>query len=435
MEVPFRFPHKKDKGTDTDWVELTQQDVNKQFQGCQSYSEAVVKTLGKSIPKLKHLQSYFLLVVGSREDYWFETRIDVERLKMTNGMKERTLRELSSKTRLEMLSETLGDYKTLLANRVTGSRKNSMVIGFSSKKHELNIEYTLTKFLMAVDMEDTYNAPNLAQKEMDVIFNQARRAFIPNFGKFLLYHTKLKAMYDIGYIDASARTVVLKTKSTRMQRKINDLIRESQKLSQEKEMSSSLWRLKDTESHFQKDYDEGLLYNTSIYFSNITELLQTVSNSIYQAKENTYFQTKSATTMAFEPLDNPLTLEKSEHISLIDEFNRFSEQVTHSFESLKLDIEATQTSLRNTVDILKTFLEGKQRQSSQRSSKTLGLLTVVFACFVFIDMISNYFIFYLESTRTSEEFSEMVIFMIITLWPSLLMFVLLYFVFLKKMWD
>jgi hypothetical protein len=456
LEIPFNFPQKKVKfknkaqngdvkvlgggGTNntghdaSKWFELSQKEITTQFSGCRKYNENLVRIITTALPNLTHLQTYYLMQVGSREDYWYETRIDVERLKMTPGAMERTLRGLSSKTRLEMLSDALGGYKTLLANKISSANRDSLIIGFGSKAHDLGAADYPTIFMLVVEIEDLFTGPSQDVVETDSIFNQATRSVTNNFGKLLMYHSKLMAMHNIGYMDANKRVHDIKSKAQRMQRRINNLIQESQKVRREKE-SFMVWSIQDSKDRHKTDYDEGLLYNTSIYFSNITELLQTVSNAIYMAKENTQNLSNTANSMSFKAVHNPLTIERSEHISLIDEFKRFSEQVTHSFESLKIEIEGTQTSLSNTVDVLKTFLEGKQRQSSSQSGKILGLLTIVFACFVFIDMLSNFFIFYLESERTVVELSEMVIFMIITLMVPMIMFVILYFGYLKKIYD
>jgi hypothetical protein len=421
-------------GSDTNWYELTQPEIKKQFDGFKKYNEFLVEYIKNSVPKLRHLQTYHLFQLGAKDDYWYETRIDIERLKMTDGTRERSLRELSSKTRLEMLSETLGEYSTFMANQVGGPLRNSIIVGFTRKSHDLGIDDFPKLFMLAVKIDSIYSNPNNGSAQAQVKYNKAINTFTSNFGKFLMYHTKLMAMHQIGFTEANSRAVKIKSKAQHIQREINDLIHESQESRSERK-SSMMWYLQDTKNRAQKEYDEGLLYNASINFSHITELLQTVSNAIFYAKENVYHLSRSASTIEFERVNNPLTLEKTEHISLIDEFKQFSEQVTHSFESLKLDIETTQTSLRNTVDVLKTFLEGKQRQTASRSGKSLGLLTVVFACFVFIDMISNFLIYYLESTRTVEKFSETIIFMIIALWPSVLMFIILYFFFLRKIWE
>lgn len=454
LEIPFKFsvqadakrPIKSATGNfggidsgfsyqvDTGWSDLAPTEFKLQLESSTAYSKSLINILTNEIPDLTHLQTYHLLQLGSKEDYWFETRIDVDRLKMTEGAKERSLREISSKTRLEILSDTLGGFKSMLANKILGARGESLVIGFGTKKRESSLEDFPLLFMMAVNTEETYNNPTQEFLEVEAFYDQATKSFGSNFGRFLLYHSKLTALHNIGYMEANSRANDIKTKAQRMQREINNLIRESQKV-RRKRAESSVWYLSDTGSRMKGDYDEGLLYNASIYFSHITELLQTVSNAIHLSKENTFYLTKTSSAIGFEPIDNPLTLEKTDTTSLTDEFKRFSEQVTHVFESLKLEIETTQVSLRNTVEVLKTFLEGKQRQSSTYSSKTLGLLTIVFACFVFIDMISNFYTYYLGSNRTVDDFSETIIAMIITLWPSLIMFVFLYFIVLKKMWS
>jgi hypothetical protein len=448
LEIPFTFSIDKGKQgslnqhksvnhqsgdnrqEDSKWQELAPTEIKLQIQSCKTYSETVVNILTTSIKDLTHLQTFYLLQVGSKEDYWFETRIDVSRLRMVDGSQERSLREISSKTRLEMLSDTIGGFSKLLANKISGAKSNTMVIGFSSKTKEASLDDYPTIFMLVVTVEDIYNTPTHEMMEIEANYNLTTRSFSTNFGKLLLYHSKLMALHNIGYTEANARATDLKTKAQRMQREINTLIRESQKIASE----STIWYLADTMQKKGPGYDEKLLYNASINFSNITELLQTVSNAIHLSKENSYYLTKAGTSLGLENVTNPMTLEKTEHISLHDEFRRFSEQVTHSFESLKLEIEGTQLSLVNTVDVLKTFLEGKQRQSSTSSSRILGLLTVVFACFVFLDMISNYFVYYLESERSLEIMSELAFFIIVTLSIPSIMFVALYFLVLKKMY-
>jgi len=434
-QIPAPVNQELKEGKDDEgWHELAPTEVKLQFESSRTYSQSLINILTMTIPDLTHLQTYYLFAAGSAEDYWFETRIDVDRLKMTEGTKERSLREISSKTRLEILSDHIGGYSKLLANKVSIGKGDSLVLGFGSRARETSLEDYPTSFMYVVTLGGMYSGPDPELMGTETYYEQTVGSFALNFGKFLLYHSKLMALYNIGYMEANVRATEIKTKAQRMQREINSLIRESQKRRREQVSSSAMWYLTDTKDSQREAYDEGLLYNASIYFSHITELLQTVSNAIHLSKENTYFLNRTGSSLGFESIPNPLTVEKTEHASMQDEFKRISDQVTHAFESLKLEIESTQISLRNTVDVLKTFLEGKQRQSSTRSSKTLGLLTIVFACFVFIDMISNYFIFFLESERSYTVVSEVIIAMIVTLWPSLIMFVFLYFIVLKKMW-
>jgi len=418
------------------WIELSQTEIKLQVETCKNYSQSLINILTTSIPDLTHLQTYHLLQVGSEEDYWFETRIDVDRLKMTDGSKERSLREISSKSRLEILIEHLGNFPKLLGNRIRGTKNETLIFGLGSSSSESGLEEIPRTYMLIVSIGGFYSNREQELIEIESYYSQTSRLVSSNFGKFLLYHSKLSALHNIGYMEANVRSTEIKTRAQRLQREINALIRESQKIRKEKVMAGTNWYLSDKKSRKKEDFDEGLLYNASIYFSQITELLQTVSNAIYLVKENAYYLNKTSNSLGLEPSKNPLSLEKTEHVSLMEEFKQFSEQVNHAFESLKLEIESTQQSLRNTVDVLKTFLEGKQRQESTRSGKTLGLLTIVFACFVFVDMISNYIIYILESdTRSYEVVSETIIAMIITLWPSLIMFIFLYFIVLKKMWS
>ncbi len=454
LEIPFMFSPPKEGGEkpeppldpnhpvpivpediDSGWHELAPTEVKHQLETCRSYSQSLINILTTSVPDLTHLQTYSMLQVGSEEDYWFETRIDVDRLKMADGTKERSLREISSKTRLEILMEHFGQFPKLLVNKIRGTKNETLLLGFGATDGDSGLEDIPKTFMLIVNIGGLYSNPEQESIEIGAYYSQTTRSVTSNFGKFLLYHSKLMALHNIGYMEANVRSTDIKTKAQRLQREINTLIRESQKTRRAKVSGSSQWSIKETKDRKAEDFDESLLYNASIYFSHITELLQTVSNAIYLAKENTYYLTKTSNTIGLEPATNPLTLERTEHLSLMEEFKRFSEQVNHAFESLKLEIESTQQSLRNTVDVLKTFLEGKQRQESSRSGKTLGLLTIVFACFVFVDMISNYVIYVLESNpRSYEVISETIIAMIVTLWPSLIMFVFLYFIVLKKMW-
>ena len=110
-----------------------------------------------------------------------------------------------------------------------------------------------------------------------------------------------------------------------------------------------------------------------------------------------------------------------------------SRRYVSRLESIKTSIQNSETSLRNSLELLKTYLESEQRISAERSTRAIGILSLIFAAFGITDTISNFYIYYLEHRSMPTLLEAITSFGITMIWPIVFLLVAYYF-YLKRKW-
>jgi hypothetical protein len=173
--------------------------------------------------------------------------------------------------------------------------------------------------------------------------------------------------------------------------------------------------------------EEKLLLKASRYFSLLTEINQHQARVNYDRQEAVNNIEKIGQTLGLAPIT--LLMETNNEIpSLSTEFKQLSDSINYKFQNLKLELDHSQSTIRNTVDILKTFLESEQRSVSQRSSEAINWIVIVFAGLGLADALGNFVIFWLEG---GSGFEAMFYFSIIMM-VLIIVVVTLYFWYFKR---
>jgi hypothetical protein len=232
-----------------------------------------------------------------------------------------------------------------------------------------------------------------------------------NFGQLLVFYSLLVNLYTHDYRRATAKSNSVRVKAQTLQRKINELFR-----ARERGRSAT---------------EEELLSSASMHFSVVTELGHTLSNSIYSVHRNGKNIEKVGTAIGMDKIIAPETGESIP--SLFDEFKKYSDMVHFAFQSLRQELDNAQSTLRNTVEVIRTFLESKQRTASEESGRRINLLVIIFACFGLADALGNFVVYYLQTeNRTFDDFITAMSYFFITMLPLVFVVILLYFGYFKR---
>ncbi len=243
----------------------------------------------------------------------------------------------------------------------------------------------------------------------------------------LVYNAKLIDLYKDEYSKINSQSNTIREKALRLQMRINSLLL---KKSDTPAPGTSGRRGKKAESEeifIYQGMEERLLFKASRYFSLLTEINHYQARANYERQEVTRNIDRITQTLGLAPI----TLIMGSNIeiqSFSGELKKLADSIDYNFQNLKIELDHSQTTIRNTVEILKTFLESEQRIVTQKSSEAINWIVIVFAGLGLADALGNFVVFYLQG---GSGFQAMVWFFIVML-PLLLIVVILYILFFKR---
>ena len=74
-----------------------------------------------------------------------------------------------------------------------------------------------------------------------------------------------------------------------------------------------------------------------------------------------------------------------------------------SIRSLSDELSHSRDILSSTIDVLRTFIDTRQRETSEEMSRLMNLLFLVFACIGLADALGNFVVFAMEYSYLSTE--------------------------------
>jgi hypothetical protein len=250
---------------------------------------------------------------------------------------------------------------------------------------------------------------------------------ISNFGRLLIYNAKLIDLYKDEYTSLDSQSNKIREKALKLQMKINELLVIKSDITSSNPSSRKSSRKEPPENYQYLGMEENLLFKASRYFSLLTEINHLQASANYIRQEAVINIDKISQTLGMTPI-TLLTESSSEIKSLNEVFKQLSDSINYNFQNLKIELEHSQTTIRNTVEILKTFLESEQRIVTQKSSEAINWIVIVFAGLGLADALGNFVVYYLQG---GSGFQATLWFFIIMI-PLLMIVVVLYFWFFKK---
>jgi hypothetical protein len=418
----------------TGWVELSPQDLRKGWVEILKLGEKQLSKILLFNRNLVHTGSYVVLVCGTTKDFWAQSRIEVDKF-MSKERKELLLTEVAPHTRLEKFNDEVGGSEQIRADTVATAKLQSKLYAFSARTSEG--EELPRLFMLDINVEEaSTSSGELRVAEVDMKkFDLTLEAITTQIGKLLSYYSRALSLYRGEYNRISRKAFKVRERVQELQRKINDLLIGAEvklELSKGKPISRRKPGVKGgRELTKVSTEEEELLRSASMYFSIVTEIEQTLSATIYMLHELNRNFDKLGAVLGLRKIEPTSAGEVEAFPSLFDELKAYLAGILFSFQNLRNDLSNSQTNLRNTVEVLRTSLESKQRTTSEITSRVLAILAIIFACFGIAEVIGEVLPYYLaKQTFIAGVLTFLAI--IFSLAISLVVFLFLYHGYLKR---
>ncbi len=359
-------------------------------------SKKLIEIVEKKNRTLSHMDTYFIFLTGTKSKMWHEAHLDMTMF-MKGVMRERQLAEIAAKPSLMKLNEGLVSESTPL---VRGSQfqysemgTTLFALGLSQSKREDQFPKI---FLIDIDLDrpDQENdSPSLGgigriggvQEDQTIDLQnleETAQTTVVNLALLLSNFTLLQRVVIADFQRDEQRSKEINDKIHELQTEINRLFH------------ASLKRDKDKSSKVQQDEEE-LLNKASVFFSTVSELEQSISQGIYKHHDLTQKIDEEMRTLGIDT--TPYLIGQTNLSPVFEPHQKFGDKVKFLFDNLSNDVESSQSTLRNTIDVLRTFLESKQRAASEKQNRSLGMLSIAVAAMGLADAIGNFVIFYFET--------------------------------------
>jgi hypothetical protein len=346
---------------------------------------------------LKFLGAYQMIITGTEKDYWTKSEIDIHKFKIDVGGAERQfkLTDLESESNLSIFNKELFGSKYLRGDMLGNLKLPTTLFGLGNiiadDFHPISRTYLLNLSVNTIHQDD-----NEALSKQNKLYRLTINTVISNFGNLLVYIAKLTDLYNDEYNTIQSNSNEIRDKALDLQIRINELLTSQSEKSSSKSTSSKK-KKNDNENDLltTRGWEENLLLKASRHFSKLTEINQILAKANYQRQDAAMNIEKMTSTLGLTPIKYYIETEK-EISSLGLELKQFSKSVNYYFQNLKDELDHSQTTIRDTVDILKTFLESEQRFVSQKSSEAINWIVIVFAGLGLADALGNFVIFWLE---------------------------------------
>jgi hypothetical protein len=352
---------------------------------------------------LKFLGAYQMIITGTEKDYWTKSEIDIHKFKINVAGAERQfkLTDLESESNLSVFNKELFGSKYLRGDMLGNLKLPTTIFGLGNiiadEFHPISRTYLLNLSVNSIHPDD-----NEALSKQNKLYRLTINTVISNFGNLLVYIAKMTDLYNDEYNNIQSNSNEIRDKALDLQIRINELLKsQSDKSSL---ISTGTPKKKEKNHKDQKEqndlltsrgWEENLLLKASRHFSKLTEINQILAKANYQRQDAAMNIEKMTSTLGLTPIKYYIETEK-EISSLGLELKQFSKSVNYYFQNLKDELDHSQTTIRDTVDILKTFLESEQRIVSQKSSEAINWIVIVFAGLGLADALGNFVIFWLE---------------------------------------
>ena len=394
------------------WVDVGTDEISRAMMAAENLITEQITKLRIYGNSLKLLGNYHMLVTGTEKGYWKKSGIDVRKLKFDTNSTDRTmsLRDIETDSNLTVFDKDLFSSRQVYGDNLQNLKLPTTIFGFGTNPilEFIHLPHT---FLLNIDLEAsalTGNPGEIQESQFRVTVNKV----IYIFGKLLVYIAKLIDLHKTEYFKNSNQATEIRTMALKLQMKINGLIIKKSEYSGTVQNPVKPSNSEINEIVSYQNFEEKLLFEASRYFSLLTELNHVLASANYQCQKALTMVERMTLELGLVPMTLPTETNK-ETSSLSLEFKQFSASINTNFQNLTVELEHTQSTIRNTVDILKTFLESEQRVVSQKSSEAINWIVIVFAGLGLADALGNFVIFWLQGGSAYQAISWFFIIMIV----------------------
>jgi len=405
------------------WVDITPKEIKQVIAVGKKLADKWLTYKRTDIKGLKWIGNYQMIITGSEDEYWTRSEIDIHKFKIgADGVeKSLRLRDIESENNLSIFNKMIFGNKRIIGDRLENLKLSTTLYGLGNEitedLHRLPRSFLLS---LSVSSKDTKNGIQELQNKQ---FRLTVNTVISNFGRLLVYNARLIKLFKDEYSTINKQSQEIRENALKLQMKINDVLVSKSDSSTLTGASHRSFKIETEEGFPYHGMEEKLLLKASRYFSLLTEINQHQARVNYDRQEAVNNIEKISQTLGLTPIT--LLMETNDEIpSLSTEFKQLSDSINYKFQNLKLELDHSQSTIRNTVDILKTFLESEQRSVSLRSGEAINWIVIVFAGLGLADALGNFVIFWLEG---GSGFEAMV-------WFSIIMMVLIIVVVVLYFW-
>jgi hypothetical protein len=416
------------------WTTIQLSDIKRLINSTEAMVKKQVMKISSSMKNIRHIGTYNILISASKPGYWLQSKVDISRFKYGGMISQPKLDNIQSQSRLEHFNHTVfGSSYQIKGNHLNTSSLPSRMYWLCNESNGNRCHAFSEFFIIDIIVDRIEEKYSTESDSVSKKYTNTLEVIIPKFRNFLITYSKLSDLYNDTFQDINVRSNKIRNNAIQLQRQINSLLstkkksgvyKEPKRKGGAKNSSRSITNNPDP----QDQAEESLLEKASIYFSNLTSIDYVLVEAMHSKQEYQRELETASSSLGLERNRALTTPDSIEAIpTLVDEFKRYYETIGYSFENLKNELEHTQTTLRNAVDVLKTFLEEKQRKISEASSKRINTLVIIFACFGLADALGNFVIFYLQGGAGMVA----IIWFVITMLPLILIIAVVWFGFLK----
>jgi hypothetical protein len=414
--------------TPTDgWTDIATNDIKRGMSMARNLTKKWISSPKTKNSGLKLIGTSQMIITGAEEDYWVKPRIDIHKFKIDMNGLDHSMRigDIESENKLKVFTKALFGTKHILGDKLENVKLPTTIYGLGKSDSD-DFDKLPQLFLLNLSVN-----PNLNDKDANEVQNKKFRlsvnSVLSNFARLYIYMAKLLDLNKDEYPVIGKQSHQIRDNSLKLQMKINDLLVTKSDKSLSTSTSQRQLKVESDEKLGYIGMEENLLLKASKYYSILTEINQIEARANYHRQDATIKMDKLSQTLGLTPI--PLSTETDNEIpSLNGELKQLSNSIDFNFKNLKIELDHSQTTIGNTVDILKTFLESEQRIVSQKSSEAINWIVIVFAGLGLADALGNFVIFWLEG---GSWFSAMFWFFIIII-TLILVIVTLYFWYFKR---
>ncbi len=415
------------EGKDNGWVEIEPKHFKKVFNQTKKLKDKWFNIRKIQRMGLKQIGDFQMIITGAEDEYWTKSRIDIHKFKIDSDRVERSLElsDVEAENNLAIFNRMLFGGKRIFGDRLENLKLPTFVYGLGINGSD-DFQNLPRSFLLSLTVNKEIRGKEINEVE-NKQFRLTVNSVMANFGRLVTYLAKLMDLYSEEYISINKRSNEVREKALKLQMKINNLLVTKSDSSAVSTKSTGKRKRVTAVKYSYHGMEEHLLLEASRYLSYLTEINQFQAQANYERQEASANIEKINQTLGMTPIAY-LSKSNNQIQPLSNELKQLSDFINHNFQNLKIELDHSQSTIRNTVDILKTFLESEQRIVSQRSSEAINWIVIVFAGLGLADALGNFVIFYLEGGKWYQAMFWFFFIMIILI----IVVVTLYFWYFKR---
>jgi len=396
-----------------------------------------------------------VLSCGTKDTLWLKNYSDVSFLykevpRMSGDPIH--LRGEVHQSNIQYLNRIMNQHRSVLINslRYSGVLANLYMLGANTERSDPFIApFSLLEIDMGtIDNVDSYPEPIVPVKEGNpyTIGGDEDRASYLKKQKYLVSLLGMKGkLIDILLLNfqiAEATVTEVSRIKTRgnflldeiydLQNKINEHMKTYDTSAQKDKESKKKQKFLNRESY---STEKSLLTRASVQFSLVSEVENEIMRSISRMQD---FEDRLRDRERSLGMVSGSFSGDEANLTMADLPVRSIEQERRSLRVISDELKHSREILTSTIEVLRTFIDTRQREVSEDMSRLMNLLFLVFACIGLADALGNFVILILQYGYLQNDpsiydvYSVTSLGMILTLIPLLLSAVFLYLYFKKR---